>query len=264
MDDDWTDAEIDATVREYFTMMDKHKSGQKFVKTHVYKALERNFPNRTWKAFERKFCNISAVLDEMGRGWIPGLKPLRNYQNRLGDRVRFFLSVGQPASNGESADDLPKQPSIHGEAEANDSPTTEKKQAAMSEKQGRPTDPRVRKAVELRAMVIATELYRGNGYSVEDVSGNHPYDLCCIRDRNEIHVEVKGTQGAGNTVVITRNELKHARDDSVRTDLIVVTEISITYVDGEAIASGGFANRIRDWVPADHDLDPIAYEYTVP
>jgi hypothetical protein len=96
MADDWTDAEIDATVREYFTMMEMVESGERFVKTHVYKALEREFPERSWKAFERKFCNISAVLDEMGRDWIPGLKPMKNYQSRLRDRVRFFLGEALP------------------------------------------------------------------------------------------------------------------------------------------------------------------------
>ncbi len=75
-------------------MLQMSKRGEHFVKTHVYKELEAEYPARSWKAFERKFCNISAIMDEMGQDWIPGLKPLGNYQIRLRDRLRFFLSVG--------------------------------------------------------------------------------------------------------------------------------------------------------------------------
>jgi hypothetical protein len=114
-------------------------------------------------------------------------------------------------------------------------------------------------------MDVATESYRRSGYSVEDVSGNHPFDLRCTDGHHEIHVEVKGTQGSGESVVITRNELKHARDDSVQTDLVVVTGIEITHSDGEPSATGGSLSRhIRDWVPHDGDLDPISYDYRVP
>ena len=222
MPDDWLDEEIDATVREYFLMMEKVDRGEKFVKTHVYKALEQEFPARSWKAFERKFCNISAVLDEMGKGWLPGLKPLRNIQNRLRERVHFFLSVNQPSPTVDSSDESPtKTAPQETETTPDTSATTPSTPSRPSKKQGRPLDPRVKKAVELRAMDVATESYRRSGYSVEDVSGNHPFDLRCTDGHHEIHVEVKGTQGAGETVVITGNELKHARDDSVQTDLAV-------------------------------------------
>ncbi len=93
MGDNWTDVEIDAAIREYLKMLQMSKRGEHFVKTHVYKELEAEYPARSWKAFERKFCNISAIMDEMGRDWIPGLKPLGNYQSRLKERVCVFLTL---------------------------------------------------------------------------------------------------------------------------------------------------------------------------
>jgi hypothetical protein len=48
-------------------MYEDIEAGHKVVKRHVYLNLESEFPQRTWKAFERKFQNISAVLDMEGR-----------------------------------------------------------------------------------------------------------------------------------------------------------------------------------------------------
>jgi hypothetical protein len=57
---------------------------------------------------------------------------------------------------------------------------------------GRLTAPQ-RKAVERRSMAVTTHYYEGNGWSVKDVSSYRPYDLECTKDRQELHVEVKGT-----------------------------------------------------------------------
>ena len=76
-------------------MLEKVDRGEKVVKTHVYKALEQEFPARSWKAYELNFQNISAVLDEMGKGWLPGLKPLRN-DSESSQRSSAFLSVRKP------------------------------------------------------------------------------------------------------------------------------------------------------------------------
>ena len=47
MPDDWSDEESDATVREYFLMLEKVDRSEKVVKTHVYKALEQEFLARS-------------------------------------------------------------------------------------------------------------------------------------------------------------------------------------------------------------------------
>jgi len=43
-------------------------------------------------------------------------------------------------------------------------------------------------------MAAATEYFSQNGFDVENVSAKRSYDLLCVRDSVQIHVEVKGTQ----------------------------------------------------------------------
>jgi hypothetical protein len=85
--EDWDDREIEATIDAYFWMLECDLRSEPFVKTDVYRGLARRFEGRSWKAFERKCQNISAVLEEEGFPWLLGLAPLRNYQGLLGEQV---------------------------------------------------------------------------------------------------------------------------------------------------------------------------------
>ena len=86
------------------------------------------------------------------------------------------------------------------------------------------------------------------------------YDLQCIRGDDERHIEVKGTTGLGETVILTHNEVLHALEWHPKVDLFVVTEI---HVEGREsnhpTASGGFAHVCGEWRPADEDLIPVGY-----
>lgn len=67
-------------------------------------------------------------------------------------------------------------------------------------------------AVDRRAMAVATEHYVAQGWSVEDVSVLHPYDLECRRDTEEVHVEVKGTTMLRHEQIdLTANEVAQCR-----------------------------------------------------
>jgi hypothetical protein len=57
-------------------------AGHTPVKLHKYRELSDS-TGRSVKSVERKFQNISAVLERLGLPWIPGLAPLRNFQNAL-------------------------------------------------------------------------------------------------------------------------------------------------------------------------------------
>ena len=76
-DPPWEEAELRAAVLAYLDMQRKHTCDEKFVKTHVYASLAAQFP-RSAKAFEIRMQNISFVLSQMGRNWLPGLKPAKN------------------------------------------------------------------------------------------------------------------------------------------------------------------------------------------
>jgi len=131
--------------------------------------------------------------------------------------------------------------------------------------QGYEADPKIRRAIEMRAMEVATKAYEEDGYQVEDVSQNCPYDLLCSKHGDkQRRVEVKGTRGDPSSVNLTVREVSSAREPSVITDLFIVHKIRVESLDGNLVASGGKSDVIRDWVPKDVHLEPKQYRYSVP
>src|SRR5690242_14584975 len=77
--------------------------------------------------------------------------------------------------------------------------------------QGFQLDQEAKVAVEVLAMNTATEFY-SSGWEVEDVHGTESYDLICRQGSEVKHVEVKGTTTDGAEVILTPNEVRHARE----------------------------------------------------
>lgn len=88
--------------------------------------------------------------------------------------------------------------------------------------QGRQADPRIRRAVEMRAMEVAREYYERHGYSVEDTSLQRSYDYLASRSGENRRVEVKGLQGAGDSVTVTAGEVNAALAGPETTDLFAI------------------------------------------
>ena len=74
--DNWSEEELEASVRAYLEMRELQDEGQKFVKKRYYEKLSQSF-DRTTKAFEYRMQNISYVFTLMGRNWVTGLKPAK-------------------------------------------------------------------------------------------------------------------------------------------------------------------------------------------
>ncbi len=135
---------------------------------------------------------------------------------------------------------------------------TEKRDGA-----GYQVDSRKRKAVELYAEDSAVAHYESQGWTVERIG--KPYDLRCTRqDDLERHVEVKGTMGAPTSVVLTINEVEHARDPDNTVDLYVVSGIHVTGRDDVYEATSGTVTHRMNWEPSDEDLRPRTFEYRIP
>lgn len=130
--------------------------------------------------------------------------------------------------------------------------------------QGRVIDPIVRKAIELRAVYIAKHYYSMAGFQVEDTGDFESFDLRCMKDGNEVRVEVKGTTGQGKSIQLTTNEVKHAQSRLTRVDLFIVSSIEVIGSPAGPQALGGIARRIEAWIPADEHLQPATYTYMVP
>jgi hypothetical protein len=119
-----------------------------------------------------------------------------------------------------------------------------------------------RRAVELRGMAVARDALEARGYTAfDDVSLTESYDFRCLLGETEVHVEVKGTTSSGERILLTRNEVAHARDWHPDVVLVVVHGIAL---DDEAVATGGTANVIEGWAPRDAELEPLSYQCIVP
>lgn len=88
----WSDAENDATVADYFAMLDKELSGKAVNKADHNRHLASVIA-RSRGAIEFKHQNISAILLGLGQPWIDGYKPAANFQNSLVEAVLRWLDV---------------------------------------------------------------------------------------------------------------------------------------------------------------------------
>ena len=95
MAEDWSRAEVEATVADYFDMLDHEVRGRDYNKSAHRRRLAALLHHRTDRAIERKHQNISAILIELGFVYVVGYKPLRNYQQLLFETVENRLAQSQ-------------------------------------------------------------------------------------------------------------------------------------------------------------------------
>jgi len=95
---DWSDAENDLLVADYFDMLAKHRTGIPFVKKHraqdLVEKMEAVGPvRRKIGAIDPKRMNVSAVLEALGYRPLSGFLPYGNYQHSLVDAVERHLAI---------------------------------------------------------------------------------------------------------------------------------------------------------------------------
>jgi ribosomal protein L37AE/L43A len=121
-----------------------------------------------------------------------------------------------------------------------------------------------RTAVEIRAMRVARQLYEQDGWEVVDKSGSNPFDLLATRDDEVRYIEVKGTTGSGDSIILTHGEVKHVSRRRQCSVLVVVAGISLTDSDGVWSGSGGEVTIHEDpWTIDESLLEPTEYRYTL-
>lgn len=87
---DWSRAELDLIVADYFKMLNEEQDGKKYSKTEHRVELKTQV-HRSDGAIDFKHRNISAVLTELGLPRIAGYKPARNYQGAIFDAIDGYL-----------------------------------------------------------------------------------------------------------------------------------------------------------------------------
>jgi len=128
-------------------------------------------------------------------------------------------------------------------------------------KQGRQLSEKVRKLIEVTAEDRAEEYYVSLGWSVERVGAMRlGYDLRCKKDQQELHIEVKGTTGKGQEVILTPNEVKHCKEYDAMA-LVIVSRIIVA--EDETISDRGDLQILDPWLIDETHLTPSEYSYRV-
>jgi MrcB-like, N-terminal domain/Protein NO VEIN, C-terminal len=139
---------------------------------------------------------------------------------------------------------------------------------AAARAQGVLTEAAIRRAVELHAEDSAETYFQGLGWSVQRVGPQKlGYDLDCKNAAGaSLHVEVKGTQGLGEEVFLTRNEASHSGPQSecgAEHALYVLSGIEV-HEAGVIKCTGGITHCVRPWIVDQAALTPTVYAYRVP
>jgi hypothetical protein len=131
--------------------------------------------------------------------------------------------------------------------------------------QGFRMDVAARQAIEQHAMQAAKIYFEEQGWAVTDVSATCSYDLVCKRNNGEeLHVEVKGTTSDGQQILLTRNEVEHARYRYPHVALFVLANIKIEKTSTGGIRPGdGERHLLEPWNVDDGMLTPLAYAYKI-
>ncbi|MDQ0239285.1 protein NO VEIN domain-containing protein [Arthrobacter bambusae] len=133
--------------------------------------------------------------------------------------------------------------------------------APASSGQGRQMDSVVRKAIEDAAQERLMDLYRTDGWTVTDTRQNRPYDAVAVRGTESLYLEAKGTQSRGQSVIVTRNEVDHAR--SHPGSCIMGVWSGMRLIDGVVDPAAG-TFRSFPFDPDQGTLWPLDYEWILP
>lgn len=92
---DWTDAEVELIVADYFSMLKDELVNKPYSKTLHRKALMPLLNGRSAGSVEFKHQNVSAALIKLGLPYIKGYKPRPKYQQILNDKIVAYLKSEQ-------------------------------------------------------------------------------------------------------------------------------------------------------------------------
>lgn len=229
---DWSDAENDLIVADYFAMLKEDLVGRAYSKTEHRRGLRAALIERSDGSVEFKHRNISAVLKGLGEAWITGYKPAFNVQSALEDAVARWLDRNRawlersPAESGlrEEGQLWPAPPPTL----SNQPPPQELEQMlriarkfdvagrdARNRALGRAGEERVlrHERAALRALGREDLARRVRWVSAEDGDGAG-YDIASFTpEGRERLIEVKTTNGWERTPFhISRNELAVAEE----------------------------------------------------
>ncbi len=134
--------------------------------------------------------------------------------------------------------------------------------SALERSAGFQSDPKIRRAIEEYAMRCAEMHLRNCNLNPQDTHKTKPYDFLCMADGRRLYVEVKGTQGTGQSVSLTPNEVTHAYKHK-NSMLFVVHSVRVKG-RRKPVVSGGTELIVQPWDIRRGKLKPRGYVFTLP
>ena len=125
--------------------------------------------------------------------------------------------------------------------------------------QGRAVDAKLRKQIEDAAQDRLMRYYENLGWEVRDVRYTEPYDALATKGDTTRYLEAKGTMGSADTVIVTRNEVAHARSHPDACIMGILTFLQVDENGDIDPDSGEFF--IGPFDPDAGQLSPIAYDF---
>lgn len=90
----WSQVEIDASVRQYLLMYDMQESGDEFNKAEMNRLLRTaELGSRSKGSVEYRMQNISAVMDSLGHEFLDGYKPARNVGSGVEAMIKLAIET---------------------------------------------------------------------------------------------------------------------------------------------------------------------------
>jgi hypothetical protein len=114
-------------------------------------------------------------------------------------------------------------------------------------------------------MAVVEDLLTEEDWDVDDVSTKYlGYDIYARRGSEQRHVEVKGTTGQGDSVLLTKGEVRHANEHKEHAVLAVVRKIQLVRSKDSWSAVGGECRILEPWQLHAGALEPVGYEWVTP
>ncbi len=148
-----------------------------------------------------------------------------------------------------------------GDQDANEVASIARPLTPLRRRQGFGLTASERKAVELRAMKLATEYLKGKGYQCHDTSSTESFDLLATQPGVEFKIEVKGTTSdLCDSILMTKNEVELHRNEKGSTGLVIVSKIKLIRDPKQPRAEGGSVEMLLHWDIDQWSTEPIAFQ----
>lgn len=125
--------------------------------------------------------------------------------------------------------------------------------------QGVQMNAQIRKAIEDAAQDRLMTLYSERGWTVTDTRSSRPYDAEAVKGNERLYLEAKGTQSKGESVIVTRNEVAHARLYAGQCRMGIWSGIRLE-PDGTVDPRSGTFDEVA-FEPEDQDLVPRDFDW---